>query len=233
MKQIKRYIIFFSVVLLLAGLLLAMGRPDVVSAVKQSQIVIVIDAGHGGFDGGAVGRLTKVKESGLNLAVAQKLKSLCQKAGYRVIMTREDDSALGSTKAADMAMRKNIIEESGADMVVSIHMNKYPDSAVAGPQVFYFVESEEGKLLASCIQQAFNDELMPKRPRVHKPERYFILRSGTAPCVIAECGFLSNEDEERLLQTDDYQQKCANAIFEGVRQYIIQINSDISAEIAD
>lgn len=218
----KRYIIFFTVVLVLTGLLLVTGSHGVVPAVRQDNTVIVIDAGHGGFDGGAVGRLTKINESNLNLAVAIKLRSLCMQAGYGVIMTREDDNALGSTKSADMAKRRAIIEESNADVVISIHMNKFSDPSVAGPQVFYFVESEEGEALALCIQEAFNDELMPKRPRIQKSERYFILRCGTAPCVIAECGFLSNEEEERLLQMDDYQQKCAQAIYDGITAYIKQ-----------
>ena len=121
-----------------------------------------------------------------------------------------------------MAHRHDIIEEANADMVISIHMNKYPDSSVSGPQVFYFETSAEGEMLAKLIQQELNAFLKPPRERVHKPENYFILRASESPCVIVECGFLSNEREEKLLQTEDYQQQCAIAVFEGIKRYLNQ-----------
>lgn len=219
MKRVVRYIVFFIVVGLVALVLISLMR-GAESAMRQCSAVIVIDAGHGGFDGGAIGRFTNVHEAGLNLAAAKKLEKLCVGAGYAVIMTRADENAIGDTKDSDMAHRQNIIEEANADMVVSIHMNKYPDSSVSGPQVFYYDSSAEGEILAESIQQQLNAYLMPQRARAHKPENYFILRASESPCVIVECGFLSNEREERLLQTDDYQQLCAQAIYEGIKQYL-------------
>jgi len=231
MNRTVRYIIFIIIVANIVLVLLCM-MPKTKRVMQQSNAVIVIDAGHGGFDGGATGRITKVKEDGLNLAVAKKLQELCAQSGYTVVMTRENENALGSTKHDDMRMRKNIIEESCADVVISIHMNKYGDAAVLGPQVFYYHSSEDGQMLASCIQDKLNTQLMPQRMRAHKPEDYFILRTGGAPCVIVECGFLSNEREERLLQTDEYQQKCAEAIMTGLLQYLNQRNvSDPYAQI--
>lgn len=222
-------IVFLIIAGLLAGFLSSI---PVTETLNQQKPIIVIDAGHGGFDGGAVGRYTGVKEDGINLAVAKLLKIQFRKEGYSVIMTRSDGNALGDTKDADMAKRRSIIDESNADIVISVHMNKYGDPAVHGPQVFYFSESAEGEALAKLIQEQMNKALSPPRPRMHKSENYFILRSGSCPCVIVECGFLSNEREERLLQTESYQLQCAKAIFEGAKAYIDQhITNNISAEI--
>jgi N-acetylmuramoyl-L-alanine amidase len=183
---------------------------------------IVIDAGHGGFDGGAVGRVSGVHEDGLNLAVAKKLQSLFEKNGYTVIMTREDENAVGGTKDEDMARRREIIGQSGADIVISIHMNKYPDTSVSGPQVFFYEDSTEGEKLARLVQQALIEALDPPKARTEHPEDYYILRSGDCPAIIVECGFLSNEREEALLQEDDYQSRCAKAIYRGVDAYLSQ-----------
>ena len=231
MDRTVRYIIFFIVVALVILILLSM-IPQAQQTLGQARTVIVIDAGHGGFDGGATGRLTGVHEDTLNLAVAKKLQMLCRDIGHDVIMTRGDDEALGDTKHEDMAARRGVIEASCADVVVSIHMNKFGDSGVSGPQVFYHKESAEGEKLAGLIQQKLNTRLSPPRPRTHKPETYFILRAGTAPCVIVECGFLSNEREEKLLQTEEYQQQCAEAIFSGLLHFINQrFLTDIHEEI--
>ena len=118
----------------------------------MAKYTVVIDAGHGGLDGGAVGRLTRVREDGLNLIVANKLKSLFEKNGITVVMTRKDEKALAASKDADMAKRREIIESSDADIVISIHMNKFQDSSVSGPMAFYHEDSEEGKKLAELIQ---------------------------------------------------------------------------------
>ncbi len=231
MKSVYRYIIYFFIVAFTVLLLLMM-IPKEQMVMNQSKGIIVIDAGHGGFDGGAIGRFTKVREDELNLAVSKKLQKLFENDGYTVIMTRQDDSAVGATKDGDMWKRRDIIDNSNADIVICIHMNKYQASSVAGPLAFYFEKSTEGKKLAAFIQEEMNEELKPSRPRKHLPERYYILRSGECPCVLVECGFLSNEREERLLQTDDYQAKCANAIFRGAIIYLRQrFVTDISEDI--
>ena len=232
MKHSYRYVIFFFVVVC-AILYLFLSVPAASPVLNQNRDIIVIDAGHGGFDSGAIGRFSGVHEDKLNIAVAKKLQVLFVEAGYTVVMTREDDDAVAITKADDMWARRMIIDKAGADIVISIHMNKYSASSVSGPMVFYFDGSKEGEKLAASIQQVLNDTLSPPRPRTYKPETYYILRSGECPCALVECGFLSNEREEWLLQTDDYQQKCANAIFSGAKQYletrfVTDINEDIS-----
>ena len=219
MKSKKRYLIYFLIVIALIASLIAIPLSQPV--MKQRDAVIVIDAGHGGFDGGAVSP-NGVKEDGLNLAVAKMLKTMCLNQGYSVVMTREDENAIGDTKNADMKKRKQIIENANADVVISIHMNKFKDTSCHGPVVFYHEDSAEGEKLAKIMQEKLVEALKPEKPRVEKPETYYILRSGDCPCVLVECGFLSNAHDEELLQTQDYQQKCASAIFKGLQLYFSQ-----------
>ncbi len=219
MKRKRRYLIYFLIVIVLIASLIAI--PLSKPVMNQKDIIIVIDAGHGGFDGGAVSP-NGVKEDGLNLSVAMKLKTMCLNQGYGVIMTREDENAIGDTKDEDMRKRKQIIENSNASVVISIHMNKFSDTTCHGPVVFYHKDSEEGEKLAKIMQEKLVETLKPERPRVEKPETYFILRSGDCPCVLVECGFLSNAHDEELLQTKDYQEKCATAIFKGLQLYFSQ-----------
>jgi N-acetylmuramoyl-L-alanine amidase len=221
MKTRNRYMIFFLIAAVLITTIF-FGAPESTQVFRQSRGTILIDAGHGGFDGGAVGMLTNVREDVLNLNVAHKLKALFELNGYKVVMTRENNEAVASTKGADMARRREIIDNSHADAVISIHMNKFKDTSVSGPMAFYYEESDEGKKLAEIIQIRLNEYLDPPKPRTFKAEDYFILKSGESPCVLVECGFISNEREEELLQQDDYQEKCARAIYRGAVQYLGQ-----------
>ncbi|MDP2892161.1 MAG: N-acetylmuramoyl-L-alanine amidase [Bacillota bacterium] len=185
---------------------------------------VVIDAGHGGFDGGACGRATKVHEDGLNLDVAQKLKAELEQAGMTVIMTREDENALGSTKTEDMNRRRTIITNASSDLVLSIHMNFYPDSGCKGPAVFYMKGSELGQKAAVAVQDALNRGTGGRRRAL--AENYFVLRAGEKPCIIVECGFLSNHEEEQLLINSEYRTKIARLIAKGVYDYFDQIGGD-------
>lgn len=231
MKIRNRYMVFFLSVSFIVAVLLLMNSVST-QAMRQSRGTIVIDAGHGGFDAGASGKLTKVREDVLNLAVAKKLKRLLEINGFTVIMTREDDNAIASTKRKDMDRREQIVEETKPDIVISIHMNKFQDSSVSGPMAFYYEKSAEGKKLAQLIQEQLNEYLKPPKPRTFKPEDYFMLRNGECPCILVECGFLSNEREEGLLQKDEYQEKCAKAIYKGVDAYFEQrLGGDTTPQI--
>jgi len=182
--------------------------------------LVVIDPGHGGFDSGAIGRKSGVHEDDLNLAVALKLRELLVQGGYTVIMTREDEGAVGSTKQGDMGIRRRIIEQANSEITISIHMNYYSASSVSGPQAFYCPGSERGERLASYVQEELDGQLNPPRKRKTTSERYYILRSGASPAVLVECGFLSNENEEYLLRQESYQEKIAKAVFDGVDRYM-------------
>lgn len=181
---------------------------------------IVIDAGHGGYDNGAQGAETKVAESVVNLAIAKELKAVLQEYGVTVVMTREDEYAVASQKDRDMAKRAEIIAEANADMMVSIHQNIYEDSSVKGPQVFFLSYGGEAEKLAKAVQAAMNERLDVSSPRKALNENYMILKSGSQPSIIVECGFLSNPDEEKLLLDEDYQKKIAQAITAGIVDYI-------------
>ncbi len=179
--------------------------------------VIVVDAGHGGFDPGAIG-VSGAHEDAINLAVAQYLKTALQDEGAKVIMTREDEDALAGDKDADMAERRRIIEQSGSDIVISIHMNNYKDDqSVCGPLVLFMPGSDKGKTLADSVQACLNAALDADASA--RSERLFILKSGYQPCVLVECGYLSNKDEEEDLQQSDYQRKVAKAICDGVTAF--------------
>ena len=135
-------------------------------------------------------------------------------------MLREEDEALGEEKQDDMARRRELIETSGQDITVSINQNKFGDSAVCGPQVFYAPGSVEGEKLAGCIQNSLNEALEVQKPRVQMEGNYYIVKSGTVPAVIVECGFLSNPEEEAKLKTEEYQKKVAKAVREGITVYL-------------
>lgn len=187
---------------------------------------IVIDAGHGGFDPGAMGVTKGVREDVINLAVAKLLAAELKKSGATIIMTRIDDNALSSDKKADMALRREMIERPDVDCVVSIHMNKFSDSRVSGPMVFYMKGSQKGKMLAQCVQNTIS-KAAGKRKREASTGDYYILRSGTPPCIIVECGFLSNYGDQQKLRNSDYQLKLARAIAEGVVAYYAQLPENV------
>ena len=183
--------------------------------------VIALDAGHGGYDGGAVGRVSGTPEKGLNLDVARRLATILEAQGAQIVMTRTDDYALCDEhppirkKLQDMQRRAAIIEQSGAQMVLSIHMNEYAGRSQSGPQVFYREGCPAGRLLAGAIQEAMNETLAPKKKRSALGGDYYILTLGR-PSVLVECGFLSNAGEEALLLTADYRQRVAQAIARGI-----------------
>ena len=180
---------------------------------------IVLDAGHGGWDPGRKGT-GGADEKELNLAVAEKLAEYLAQGGAEVILTRESDDALGSKKQADMAERRKIANESGADLLVSIHQNAFPSAKAKGAQVFYHKSSADGKRLAECVQESLRSRVDGSNQRQAKENKdYYILRTTEIPAVIVECGFLSNAEEERLLNDGGYQEKLAWAIYCGILDY--------------
>lgn len=178
---------------------------------------IILDAGHGGFDGGAVG-ISGTAEAPLNLAVAKSTAKALREAGYRVTMTREDDEALGKDKRSDMQARREALNQEDAAAVVSIHMNKFGDPAVSGPMVYFMEGSAEGERLATSVVMALCSAI-GHRERPANPGDYFVIRESKAPAVIVECGFLSNAAEEQKLCDPAYQAQLAKGIAAGVAAY--------------
>ncbi|ODA42162.1 N-acetylmuramoyl-L-alanine amidase [Desulfosporosinus sp. BG] len=185
--------------------------------------VVVIDAGHGGVDPGAVGK-GKVLEKDVTLAVSKRLQALVQQSGAKTIMVREDDRDLGASqgllkrKREDLAQRIQLAMDSQAEVYISIHANSFPDPKLTGAQTFYHSDSPEGKLLAQSIQQELNKMTNGKRV-IKANQDIYVLKKAHQAAVTVELGFLSNLEEEQLLTTPEYQEKLAIAIYQGLSVY--------------
>lgn len=196
---------------------------------------IVIDPGHGGVDPGKVGS-NGAHEKELNLKIAKKVSALIKESGGRAILTRNSDSGLYSQdsktlkakKNEDLRNRRKLIQESKADMMVSIHLNSFPQGKYYGAQTFYLKGHEESKILAEFVQEELKEVLDKDNTRPIKgTDSYYILKENGMPSILVECGFLSNPKEEKLLNNDKYQDKVAWAIFSGIMKYFSYIE-DIS-----
>ncbi len=191
---------------------------------------IVIDAGHGVPDEGAQSS-NGTTEAETNLKIALKLQNLLEQSGCTVILTRSDENAiydidsktLKQKKISDIKNRVKIGNESSADIFVSIHLNKIPQSQYDGWQTFYKEGSEDGARLAKTIQENLNKTIQKENNRIAKTiDKIYIIKHVEIPTTIVECGFLSNPDEEKLLLEDGYQNKLAWGIYNGIIDYFYQ-----------
>ena len=192
---------------------------------EQKQAVVVIDPGHGGTDPGKVG-IDGQLEKDINLAVAKKLKTYLEASDVKVVLTRDVDTGLYSSKdthkkMADMKNRCKKIAEADPDLVVSIHQNSYHQEPISGGQVFYYKTSERGKRLAEILQRRFDYVLGEQNTRQAKPNgNYYLLLHVKQPIVIVECGFLSNWKEATQLNSEEYQDRLAWTIHMGVMEFL-------------
>ena len=228
MKKLEKAQIYFLIGSFIFVLLLTLivQNPQETSLAEQSTIkyTVVIDAGHGGIDPGGIGIATKVKEADLNLIISKKLKTLLDASGIQVILTREDKNGLygiytKNYKKDDMAKRKNIIDSANPDVVVSIHMNRFTNKSLRGAQTFYNEGNILGEKLATCVQEEFKN-LLEKSDKAPSTGDYFMVKCTETASIIAECGYLSNIEDEKLLTTESYQDKVAYAIFCGIVKYL-------------
>lgn len=181
---------------------------------------VIIDAGHGGMDGGATGR-SGTSEKDLNLQIALKTERILRFFGVPAVMTRRTDTALfsGDTtireqKAEDLRRRRELAEAQAAPIYISIHQNFFGDLVSHGAQVFYYSTSETGKALAGIVHNALQTVVGGEnvRPIAPNPNRNYLLSHLTCPAVIVECGFLSHPEEEMRLCDPAYQAKLAFAV---------------------
>lgn len=189
---------------------------------------VVIDPGHGGPDGGAVGYDGTVEKE-INLSLSLKLADFFRASGYAVILTRSDDRSIhdaGSDtiremKSSDLHNRLKIENSHPQSLFISIHQNKFGQSQYSGTQVFYSPKNPSSKVLAECLQESVRSAIQPDNERAVKQaeKNLFILYYGKPPSVMVECGFLSNPAECEKLKTDDYQSKMAFAIYTGVLRF--------------
>lgn len=182
---------------------------------------ILIDPGHGDWDGGAKTKNGTI-EKDINLQISLKLRDALKKEGYNVYMTREDDTSLSNKKKDDLQLRCEKKKETKCDMFISIHQNMFTSGSSKGLQVWYSSD-EISKRLAESIQETVKETLQPANHRVAKDAKksYKILRDGyNGANIIVECGFLSNGDDEQNLNNDSYQSKLVDSIVKGINKYI-------------
>lgn len=188
--------------------------------------VIVLDPGHGGVDPGAVSK-NGVKEKDINLEIAGYLREYLEQSGAVVIMTRTKDIGLYSSggslrqkKNEDLRRRKEIVQKSGGDIFITIHLNSFQQTQYYGAQTFYPKDNSIGKPLAESIQVELVNTLDKNNKRVAlAKEDVYVIKGLDIPTVLVECGFLSNPNEEKLLKTSNYQKKIAWAIYVGIQKY--------------
>ena len=203
------------------------------SAGTTSSITIVLDAGHGGEDGGCEGN--GLVEKDLNLDITLRLASLLREQGVNVVLTRDTDILLydinsdyqGKKKAQDVRKRLEISQNQENPVLVSIHMNYFAQTQYSGLQVWYSKNNVLSKTLANLIQSNIKNQLQPNNKRVTKgaTSSIFLLHNASFPAVLIECGFLSNPDEAHALGDENYRQKLANTIFKSIMTYISQNNT--------
>lgn len=226
----KKQIIMFLMVGFLgisAGVVIRFsGAVKTFSPDKKSKIIL-IDAGHGMPDGGAVGYSGNAEEK-INLAIAKKTADVLGGKGYVTIMTRKDNNSLAAeenksirkTKVEDMKLRAEMMQKSGADLFLSIHMNSYPNEKVNGLRLFYSANHPEIKELTENMQKAIGEVTGAKTHAVKTADRdLFLMKKPPIPAILVECGFISNPEEEKKLMSEEYRAKIAWAIGDAVENY--------------
>lgn len=198
------------------------------STAVEDSLTVIVDAGHGGEDGGA--QVGDVTEKDINLAVANKLSDILRLCGCRVVEIRDEDisvyddeaETLREKKVSDLKHRVQIVNESENNLLVSIHQNKFNNSTYSGTQVFYSTNNDNSRVLAEAIRQSVVSFLQNDNTRELKPSGsdIYLLDQAKVPAVIVECGFLSNDAERAKLLDDGYQSEMAYAIAMGVLAYM-------------
>lgn len=202
--------------------------PTISTDLPANRPVIIIDAGHGGEDGGAVGQ-SGVLEKDINLKIAKSLEEMLRSAGYETVMTRTDDRMLydrnvdykGRKKRLDLEARLKVAQGKENAIFVSIHMNAFPQSQYSGLQVYYSTNNNASAILAENIQSDTKELLLPNNERRTKPSggTSYLLDRIAHPSVLVECGFLSNPDECQKLGTESYQRQLATIFFHSITDF--------------
>lgn len=227
----KRTLIFSAAVLIFlsaAVLILIFGGYAKSVFGTEKNITVIIDAGHGTPDGGAVG-IGGTLEKDINLAIALKTAEVLEGKGIRTVMTRTGDSSLYENEEAsirekkreDMNNRMSVMKNSGADVFISIHMNSFASRRASGLHVFYSDNHAEGRVLAEEIQKRISDITGAEAHTVKAADKgLFLMKNPPIPAILIECGFISNPDEEKKLNDEDYQSRIAWAIAEAAEEYL-------------
>lgn len=223
-RRLNFFIVFFiTFSLMLTPLKLA----ETVSSIGFETGVVVIDAGHGGIDGGVTGKRTGVKESELNLDVCKKISDCLEEKVISSVLTRKNQEGLYGLptkgfKKRDMNKRKNIIDNSNAKIVISVHMNSCPYPERSGAQVFYKKGDEKSLKLAKKLQEKLNSLPECNKKSSVLTGDYFMLNCTDKVAVLVECGFLSNSHDENLLIKEEYRKKLAVIIADTIFSYLFE-----------
>ncbi len=225
----KRTVVTASILLVLvvvASVLFATLLTAKTKAVAGETFTVVLDAGHGGIDGGVRGVDSNTYEREVNLNVVMTLKGMLEERGVNVVLTRTDENGLYDNtqpgfKKRDLDKRREIIIASNADCLLSIHCNKFPDASRRGAQCFFEPTSTQSVALATAIQGTVNTLNEREIKRGFSPLKgdYYMLKCTTIPSAIVECGFLSNPQDDKLLNTESYIAELASAIASGIMEY--------------
>ncbi|MBQ8921116.1 MAG: N-acetylmuramoyl-L-alanine amidase [Oscillospiraceae bacterium] len=205
-------------------------EPDAVAASAGAAApVIVLDAGHGGIDGGC-SSAEGVPEKGINLNIVLDLRELLQMSGYEVILTRDSDRSIhdkgiegiANQKSSDMDNRLAILNAPENAVCISVHQNQFTDPKYSGAQMFYSETDSRSESLAQMMQTQFREQLQPENTREIKRcgKELFLCYYCHHPMVMAECGFLSNPGEAALLSSEDYQRQVAFTIYAALQQWL-------------
>lgn len=228
-RRTAKRIILGAAVLAIA-LIVGVRGGRMVQAIAQSREArtLVIDAGHGGFDGGAVG-LSGTTEQDINLSIAQRVQALAEFFGVHTAMTRTDGNALDydpsrpvrENKIADIKAREQLVQDMADPVFLSIHLNKFSDAQYHGAQVFYSPNHAGSSALAELLQAALTEGCDPSNNRQAKQAEstIYLMKNLDCPAVIVECGFLSNPEEEQRLTDTEYHKKLAASIVTGYLRY--------------
>ena len=232
MSYFKKHGIFYMIVcaavLLTAVMLSRLGTAIAVSSAQEPVPIIVIDAGHGGEDGGAVS-VCGIRESGINLEISKRLNDLLHFLGAQTRMIRTEDvsvytegETIAAKKVSDIKNRVSFVQNTPNAVLISIHQNQFSEEKYRGAQVFYAKGSED---LAKSLQEVLIAQVDPNNHRACKPAKdVYLMEHVTCPAALIECGFLSNYAEEQLLRDPSYQKKLAAAIACSLLTYLEEPN---------
>lgn len=235
MEKLKAYIMYsatligiFLFVYFIADAFETVSDSAIVANAEPQNVIVVLDAGHGGEDSGAVAN--GILEKDINLDITLKVRDMLKASGVTVVTTRDTDRSIYDSSAAtvrekkvsDLKNRVAISNENSNNILVSIHQNKFEQSQYSGAQIFYSPNDEKSKFLAESMRLSITGLLQPDNKRELKEagSNIYLLKNSKYPSVIVECGFLSNEEEAKNLNNEEYRQKMAFAIYCGILEYI-------------
>ena len=229
MKRYAVWLLFFAALALFgAQTMRAFGVVAFHADFFEKKGTVVVDAGHGGEDGGTTGVHGEL-EKDINLAIALELQRLLEQHQFEVVMVRDWDTDLSDQnlptvaqrKRSDLRRRLRLAEESGDCILLSIHQNFFTENQYSGAQVFYSANDPRGAALAEAIRASIVETLQPENTRQNKVgEGVYLLEQCRVPAVLVECGFLSNPEEAAALADPDYQKQMAQAIYNGLVRYL-------------